>query len=57
MGVFDSLATLVTDGVNATAQVLGTFTTGDNAGKILGGVVVVIVVLVIIRYARRAGRV
>lgn len=57
MGVFDSVATIITDGVNATAQVLSTFTTGDNAGKIIGGVVVIIIVLVIVRYARKAGKV
>jgi hypothetical protein len=53
MGTFDSVATIITDLANATLSVVSTVLTGDNAGTLISGVVVVAVVLIIVRFAEK----
>jgi uncharacterized membrane protein YdbT with pleckstrin-like domain len=53
VGTFDTVATVITDLANASISVLRTVTTGDNAGVVIGAVVVVAVVLIIVRFAER----
>jgi hypothetical protein len=52
-GTFDSVATIITDLANATISVIKVILTGDNAGIIIGGVVVITVVMIIVHFAER----
>jgi hypothetical protein len=53
VGTFDSVATIITDLANATISVVQVVLTGNNAGIIIGGVVVISVVMIIVRFAER----